>query len=150
MPTHFTGGPEEVLALDTMVKLTRAADSFGARLLRRNTHPDLTESQFGTLEALYHLGPMSQTDISNKLLKSGGNTTLVIDNLEKRGLVCRHRAPDDRRVMIVELTSAGRELIAGIFPAHASAVAQEMSCLSAEEQVQLGQLCKKLGKGCGI
>jgi MarR family 2-MHQ and catechol resistance regulon transcriptional repressor len=107
----------------------------------------LSVSQFGTLETLYHLGTMSQTDICGKLLKSGGNTTLVIDNLERRGLVLRRRDPEDRRVVMVELTDAGRELISSIFPRHAEVVAAEMAVLAPEELRQLGDLCKKLGRG---
>jgi MarR family 2-MHQ and catechol resistance regulon transcriptional repressor len=147
MPTHFEGPECQVLALDTMVKLTRATNTLMARLAKRNTYNDLTESQFGTLEALYHLGPMSQTEICGKLLKSSGNTTLVVDNLEKHGLVQRHRDENDRRVVMVQLTDAGRGLIAGIFPAHAAAVSEEMAVLTPEEQRQLGELCRKLGKG---
>jgi MarR family 2-MHQ and catechol resistance regulon transcriptional repressor len=147
MPTHFEGPDCQVLALDTMIKLTRATNTLMARLARRSTHGELTESQFGTLETLYHLGPMSQTEICGKLLKSSGNTTLVVDNLEKHGLVQRQRDENDRRVVMVQLTEAGRQLIAQIFPAHAAAVAEEMSVLTAEEQQQLGELCRKLGKG---
>jgi MarR family 2-MHQ and catechol resistance regulon transcriptional repressor len=147
MPTHFSGTPTEVLALDTLIKLTRANNSLLARIAHRDTHPGLSVSQFGTLEALYHLGAMSQTEICGKLLKSGGNTTLVIDNLEKRGLVQRRRDPQDRRVVMVELTAAGLELISAIFPHHAQVVSEEMSVLTPEEQRTLGELCKKLGKG---
>ncbi len=147
MPTHFEGTPEEVLALDTFIKLTRANNSLLARIAQRGTHPDLTVSQFGTLETLYHLGTMSQTEICNKLLKSGGNTTLVIDNLEKRGLVHRRRDEHDRRVIMVELTDEGLALIRSIFPGHAQAIAAEMATLTPDEQQQLGELCKKLGKG---
>lgn len=130
-----------------MVKLTRATNSLMARLARRSTQGELTESQFGTLEALYHLGPMSQTEICGKLLKSSGNTTLVVDNLEKHGLVQRQRDEHDRRVVMVQLTEAGFNLISGLFPRHAEAVAEEMSVLTPDEQRQLGELCRKLGKG---
>jgi MarR family 2-MHQ and catechol resistance regulon transcriptional repressor len=146
MPTHFDGTDCQVLALDTMIKLTRATNTLMARLARRNTQGDLTESQFGTLEALYHLGPMSQTEICGKLLKSSGNTTLVVDNLEKRGLVQRQRDEHDRRVVMVQLTEEGRALIASLFPQHAAAITEEFSVLTAAEQRQLGDLCRKLGK----
>lgn len=136
-----------MLALDTMIKLTRASNTLMARLARRNTHGELTESQFGTLETLYHLGPMSQTEICGKLLKSSGNTTLVVDNLEKHGLVHRRRDENDRRVVMVQLTDAGRELIAGLFPTHAAIVSEEMAVLTPDEQRQLGALCRKLGRG---
>ena len=88
MPTHFDGPPDQVLALDTMVKLTRATSSLLARLARHQTHHELTASQFGILEALHHLGSMSQTEICGKLLMSGGNTTVVVDNLENTGWWC--------------------------------------------------------------
>lgn len=146
MPTHHKGTPEEVLALNTFIKLTRATESLSARLSRCGTLGDLTMSQFGVLEALYHLGPMSQSEIGTKLLKSGGNVTLVVDNLEKRDLVQRERDADDRRVVTVSLTPAGRDLIRRIFPEHVAAIVKEFSVLTPEEQEMLGHLCRKMGK----
>ena len=149
MPTHYTGNSEEVLALNTFIKLTRAAESLSSRLHRRGTMGGLTVSQFGVLESLYHLGSMCQSDIGAKLLKSSGNITLVIDNLEKRGLVRRERDRDDRRMVIVSLTEKGRELIERIFPGHVAAILEELSILTAAEQETLGRLCRKLGKQKG-
>src|SRR5262245_26461965 len=97
MGTHHLGPDAEIRALDAFIKLSRAADTINAHALSSNTETGLTTSQFGTLEALYHLGPMCQTEIGRKILRSSGNITLVIDNLEKRGLVRRERAEDDRR-----------------------------------------------------
>jgi MarR family 2-MHQ and catechol resistance regulon transcriptional repressor len=145
MPTHYDGTAEEKLALDTFIKLTRATESLGARLSRRGTTGDLTVSQFGVLECLYHLGPMCQSEIGSKLLKSGGNITLVIDNLEKRDLVQRKRDPEDRRMSIVSLTEKGHTLITRLFPNHVAAIIDEMSFLTPQEQTTLGQLCRKLG-----
>jgi MarR family transcriptional regulator, 2-MHQ and catechol-resistance regulon repressor len=146
MPTHYRGTTEEVLALNTYIKLQRATNSLEARLAHRRTMADITGTQFGVLEALYHLGPLCQGEISAKLLKSGGNITLVVDNLEKRGLVQREREPHDRRMIVVSLTPAGRELISQIFPKHLAAIVDEMSVLTPEEQQTLGDLCRKLGK----
>lgn len=146
MATHYLGTPDEVRALNTWIKLTRAVDSFAARLTDRDTCDHVTISQFGVLEALYHLGPLRQGEISVKLLRSGGNITLVVDNLEARGLVQRTRDTCDRRAVTVSLTDAGRELIAGLFPAHVRAIVDEMSILTADEQETLGSLCRKLGK----
>jgi MarR family 2-MHQ and catechol resistance regulon transcriptional repressor len=145
MPTHYQGAPEETLALDTWIKLSRSVDSFGARLARRGTLADLTISQFGVLESLYHLGTLRQCDIGAKLLRSGSDITLVVDNLERRELVRRERDARDRRAVNVSLTDAGRDLIAGVFPKHVAAIVDEMSVLSPEEQETLGRLCKKLG-----
>ena len=146
MPTHFKGTKEEELALDTFIKLTRAVNALEGRLVQRGQTEDLTHSQFGVLETLLHLGPLCPGELSNKLLKSTGNMTLVLDNLEKRGLVRRVRETDDRRQIHIHLTPAGEELIQRIFPAQAQAITSEMSALSADEQRQLGTLCRKLGK----
>jgi len=146
MPTNYFGTPKETLALNTFIKLTRAAESVSARLSQRGSLGDLTSSQVGALEALYHLGPMCQTDLGSKLLKSSGNITLVVDNLEKRGLVRRVRSLEDRRFIQVSLTEPGKELIARIFPLQLAAIVEEMSVLDPQEQETLGSLCRKLGK----
>ncbi|HMD89581.1 MAG TPA: MarR family transcriptional regulator [Anaerolineaceae bacterium] len=146
MPSHYQGNTQEIQALDTFIKLTRAVDSLYSRLARRGTLGDLTLSQFGVLETLYHLGSMSQSVICSKLLKSGGNMTLVVDNLEKHGLVQRNQDIEDRRITTVSLTSAGRDLIKEVLPVHVAAIVEEMNTISIEEQKTLGEICKKLGK----
>ena len=100
-----------------------------------------------TLEARLHLGPLSQTEIGAKLLKSGGNISLIIDNLGKRKLATRQRSNIDRRLVIVSLTQAGQELISEKFPRHAQAIRSELSILNPAEQEQLGYLYRKLGRG---
>lgn len=104
-------------------------------------------SQFGALEALYHLGPMSQAAIGKKILKTSGNITMVVDHLEKRGLVKRIRNQEDRRFFTIHLTEEGNHLLHGFFPTHATVITKEMSVLNAPEQKNLAKLCRKLGLG---
>ena len=132
-------------ALNTYVKLMRAAESMTTRTHEHLSSAGLTISQFGVLEALYHRGPLSQKEIGQKILRSSGNITMVIDNLEKRSLVRRERDQHDRRSFIVHLTEAGKKLIRKIFPPHAAVISSELSVLTAAEQKTLGALCKKLG-----
>jgi len=146
MGTRYCGTKDEVRALDTYIKLVRAADSVSTRIHRHLDAAHLTVSQFGVLEALFHLGPLYQRDLAEKLLKSGGNITLVIDNLEKRELVKRDRETQDRRCIKVSLTEKGQQLISQIFPSHVAAIVNEMSVLTACEQEELGRLCRRLGK----
>jgi MarR family 2-MHQ and catechol resistance regulon transcriptional repressor len=147
MPTHYQGTETEKRALNTFIKLTRCTEALMARLNNCGSLEGLTISQFGVLEALLHLGPMNQSEIGSKLLRSGGNITLVIDNLEKQGLVRRQRDNEDRRMVFVSLTEQGYQLISRIFPQHLQAILQELSVLSPHEQETLGELCRKLGKG---
>ena len=71
--------------LSAWVKLNRANESVGqSDLIIMNEH-GLTVSQFGTMETLYHKGSMCQKELGEKLLRSGGNMTKVVDNLERDG-----------------------------------------------------------------
>lgn len=136
---------KKVIALDAYIKLMRAAETVISRVHRDTASAKLTVSQFGVLESLYHLGPLCQRDIAKKILKSSGNMTMVIDNLEKRELVRRERKIDDRRYITIHLTEKGTQLTAELFPRHAASISDEMGRLTEEEQVELGRLCRKLG-----
>lgn len=147
MPTHYRGQPDEVRALDTYIKLNRAAESVSQRINAHLADLDLTISQFGVLEALYHLGVLYQNELAVKILRSTGNLTHVIDQLEGRGLVERRRSTEDRRHVAVHLTDAGRALLDGFFPSHVANAVKVFAALTPEEQDTLARLCKKLGLG---
>lgn len=145
MPTHYRGSPREVRALGAFIKLSRAADSLHAALGHALVGDGVTAAQLAVLEALLHLGPLSAGQLGRALLRSNPNVSLVVDNLERARLVRRQRSAQDRRVVRVSLTAQGRRLIQRIFPPHARRIADLMGALTAEEQDQLGRLCKKLG-----
>lgn len=145
MKITFRGTQAESDALNAYVKLVRAAETVTQASHQHLTKVNLTISQFGVLEALYHLGPMCQRDVARKNLKSTANITTVVDNLEKRGLVERQRSCEDRRYISLHLTDEGRSLIERIFPAHVQGIVENFSALTKEEQQQMARLCKKLG-----
>ena len=146
MGTHHQGCDREVQALDTYIKLMRCVSVLGGSLQRSLKAEGLTVSQLGVLEALMHLGPMCQKEVGRKLLLSGGNITTIVNNLEKRDLVLRIRDSSDRRFVRLQLTDKGNELIARVFPGHAAHIADRFDGLTCEEQRQLGELCRKLGR----
>ena len=91
MGTHYQGTKAEKIALCAHINLIRAAESVMSRIEHIFSQYGLTESQFGVLEVLLHLGPLCQRELGQKILKSSGNITMVVDNLEKQGLVVRQR-----------------------------------------------------------
>jgi len=147
MSTKFEGSEKQRLALDLFIKLERASNSVSYRINSFIVESGLTVSQFGTLEVLHHLGPLHQNEIGEKLLKTGGNITMVVDNLQKRDLVKRIRSKEDRRYIKRHLTDKGQEWVSRIFPEHVNHIEHEMSVLDVEEQKQLNALLRKLGKG---
>ena len=145
MPTHYKGTAREVRALDTYIKLGRASSAVQSGLDRALTREGLTENQFGVLDILLHLGPLAQCEIARKLFSSDGNITLVINNLEKAGLVVRQRDTRDRRRLILHLTREGRQAAKTLFPAHLARIVSTFAALTADEQTTLAALCRKLG-----
>jgi MarR family 2-MHQ and catechol resistance regulon transcriptional repressor len=150
MPTSHRGTEAEQRALDTYIKLLRAADTISARVREHVAQFGLTETQFAVMEALYHLGPLRASHLARKLLRSGANITTVVDNLVRTGWAAREDCPGDRRVTYVKLTDNGRELMERVFPSVASHVSLLMASLDPVEQQELATLCRKLGlANCG-
>jgi MarR family transcriptional regulator, 2-MHQ and catechol-resistance regulon repressor len=133
------------LALSLWVKLARAHDTFNHLTSAHIRTFGLTPAQFGVVECLGHLGPMLIGDLTKKHLVSGGNMTVVVDNLEKEGIVERSVNKQDRRAYYVRLTSKGKNLFHKIFIKHAEFIAQLVSVLTEVEQTELGVHLKKLG-----
>lgn len=145
MGTYYKGSKKEVDTLNAFIKLMRCTESMNTRLNKHLSEANLTTSQFGTLEVLKHLGPLNQRTIGEKLLKSGGNVTMVIDNLEKMGYVVRKKDPDDRRAVLVHLTKKGKLFIDDFFPKHLERIISEFSVLNENELKSLSAICKKIG-----
>ncbi len=131
--------------LSAWVKLNRATEIVGRNDMVIMNNNGLTASQFGVLESLYHKGPLCQKELADKLLRSGGNITKVIDNLERDGFVNRVRDENDRRYFKIKLTSKGTKKIKKVFPLVLENLTKQFSVLSIEEQELLGDLCKQLG-----
>ncbi|MDX1646157.1 MAG: MarR family transcriptional regulator [Longimicrobiales bacterium] len=134
-------------ALRLWVILARCYATYAKAIAAKVQDYGLTTPQFGTLEALYHLGPLSLGELADKLLVTGGNVTYVMDRLEDQGLVYRFRRPDDRRVIQAKLTPEGRTLVSQVFPGHVSFIEELSRHLTAEEQKTAADLLKKLGTG---
>lgn len=146
MKTTRKYGKKADKALSMWVKLARASNTMSALTLRDIATYGLTEAQFSVVEALGHLGPMKIGELCAKNLSSGGNMTVVVDNLERDGLVERARCDEDRRAYIIRLTDKGSSLFKDIFAKHACFVTDLVySALTDDEIEQLSILLKKLG-----
>ncbi len=145
MGTHHKGTVKEKLALDTFIKLRRSGDSLSSRINFILAKNSLTENQFNVLDALYHLGHLTQKELGKKLLTSGGNITMIIDNLEKRELVERRRGEKDRRTFAIHLTGKGRNKIKSVMPGIVKFISEEMNILTSKEQYEMQKMCKSIG-----
>lgn len=90
-------------------RIIRAVGLYSRELLRRR---NLTTSQLAALRHLARRGSLSAGEVARGVSVSQATITGVLDRLERRGLVTRTRDPEDRRRVVIELTEAGREVVA--------------------------------------
>lgn len=145
MGSNYKGAKKEIEALNSCIKLIRSAEAISSKINLELSNYRLTESQFGVLDALLHLGPMKHQVLGKKILKSGGNITMVINNLEKRELVQRKRSEKDKREFIIHLTPKGKNKIQEVLPTIVKKIKKHFEILSKDEQRELQRLCKAIG-----
>ena len=146
MSNNTRTAKKEALALATFTRLSKTAGKVRRAIYAGLNDTRLTESQVNVLELLHKLGPLPQKEIAKNLAVTGGNITMVVDNLQKRNLVDRQRWEEDRRVVHVNLADLGTETIESFIPLHVERVMGAFDGLEPQEQEQLQTLCEKLSK----
>ena len=105
---------------------------------------DLSPAEFGVLEALLHKGPVPLSQLADTVLTSAPGMTYTVKGLEKREMLRRRSSADDQRVVVAELTPAGRRLIEKVFPEHLKAMQTAMGGLTRTQKRQAADLLKTL------
>lgn len=137
-------GKENDFNLKAFIVLSRTTQALHRRAGAIFNQGGLTTAQFAALEALYHKGDLTINEIIDSILSTSGNMTVVINNLEKDGMIERHPNPNDKRSCIIAITQKGREKIEEIFPRHVEDLAESFAGLKEEEKEMLVQLLKKI------
>jgi DNA-binding MarR family transcriptional regulator len=79
----------------------------------RKMHQEgISGRKLSTLRYLADAGPLTVGQLSDYLCINDSSTSTTIADLKKRGYVTRTRSPKDNRVVLVEITDQGRELLA--------------------------------------
>lgn len=100
----------------------------------------ITYPQFQVLEALLHKGNMTVGEIRDSILSSNGTIPVIINNLQKMGMVNRVKDPQDNRRTIVELSDKGRELIVRIWIKNEQMFSERFSVWTEDEKKELIKL----------
>jgi len=132
------------VALELWEKLSKAHDKIRRVQSRQMFGEKLTSPQFGVLEILYKSGSMPLKKISEEMMVTGANITCVVDNLEKEGFVKRVHSKEDRRVILADLTTAGKSKIESLMPQYMEKTASLVSALNDREQKDLIKLLGKI------
>ncbi len=95
---------------DALLAVSRAMVALAARSLA-DIDADVTLAQYRALVVLATQGPRRAIDIAAELQVNPSTGTRMCDRLVRKGLTTRTHPADDRRVVYVTLTPAGRALI---------------------------------------
>lgn len=101
---------------------------------------DLTVASFDVLASLRRSDAphrKTPTELASSSMMTTGGMTFRIDKLEAAGHVSRHHSPEDRRVVYVQLTDSGRDLIDRVMEAHLD---RERSLLESVDKSDVEQL----------
>lgn len=139
-------GLEHAPDLKLVIALSRAVNTHNRAALEVFRRHGLTMAQFAVLEVLYHKGAMKVGEITEKILSTAGNMTVVIQNMERDGLIecCKH--PQDSRARLIAIADKGAEKLSSLFPEYLKVIENVFSSLSAEEKQFIGQRLKKIVK----
>jgi len=123
--------------LKLVIAIARTHSALFGRVEKRLRKHDLSISEFGVLEFLFHKGRQPVQIIAEKILVTSGTITYVIDKLVKKDLVVREKCSEDKRRFYVDLTESGRILISELFPYHKKHLEELFKGLDGESKKEL-------------
>lgn len=137
----------DVSAMEVLGRLHRSfllyRGAIGARFAEMNT----SEPGFDVLATLRRCGPehrLSAGELARQTLVTTGGLTLRVKRLEEEGYVRRERDPADNRMVHVELTQAGLELVDRAADAHFANLTHMLDGLTERERTSLARLLARL------
>ncbi len=142
MSSHELDAPPWLRVESTIMATARAIrQSYDQRF----SDLDLNLSEASVLAYVAEHGALSQTQIAKSLGLGRAATGALIDALEGRALVQRQTDPDDRRVWLVEITIAGKELLEEVYVRDQILRKQLRNGITRQERQQLAAVLVRLG-----
>ena len=133
-------------SVNVILTLRRTANEFTNLIESYCGEVSLTPGRLNVLMVLYTSTEkaMPLSEIGNYLVVTRPNITGLIDGLVRDGLVRRIDRPDDRRMVLAQLTDKGRKFMAWFAPFHHKVIKGILGCLSSTEKRQLVTLLDKV------
>ena len=127
-------GPMADVDLALFIRLNRSTQPIVRDIQKVLRRHDLSLAQFAVLEALFHKGSLTTGEIMRSILTTGGNITIVLRNLEKKGLIQTQEDPADRRRRSSQLTKEGEAVVIRAFPDQLAVIQEKLAVLTKEEK----------------
>ncbi|MEM1224937.1 MAG: MarR family transcriptional regulator [Planctomycetota bacterium] len=98
-----------------MLGILKTSDLLENRLARLLRQHNLTPSQYNVMRILRGEGqPMPCLDVAGRMIQVAPAITRVVEQLVSRGLIDKRQSSSDRRIFLIEPTTAGQRLLSGL------------------------------------
>src|SRR5439155_17562834 len=97
-------------------------------------HAELNVQELRLVEFIGNEGPRMMRELAEYLTVAVNSVTSIVDGLERKGLVGRHRSTEDRSVVRVELTDAGQVMYRSVADVNMRLFRSMLRALTDDEQ----------------
>lgn len=146
-PNEIGGGPSDAVPLGFLI--ASAGELTGSGFRDALAPHGVSPRHFAVLWALSAFGRHTQQQLSERLGIPASRVVSLIDDLEGRGAVRRLTSATDRRIRTVELTEAGRGLVAELWQSASRFQATLLGDLTDDEQRTLRRLLARVSANVG-
>ncbi|MCP4320000.1 MAG: MarR family transcriptional regulator [Hyphomicrobiales bacterium] len=126
------------------IAVARASQLIHQKLGRALTQLDIKVPHLDILANLYRFEGISQQDLAHKLLVGRSNISMLLPQIEKRGLIVRRKDETDKRVLRLYLTERGREVTLRALAIELELIEHSMSTTSIEECNFVGDVMNRM------
>ena len=105
--------PFEKVEEEAVFNLVRTAEVLNQKSTDYFRHFDLSRTQYNVLRILRGAGDdgLTCSATAGRMVNRDPDVTRLMDRMETRGLITRERTASDRRIVLIRLTKAGRDLV---------------------------------------
>lgn len=132
--------------LKSLIIIFKAYQSLSNSVKQSLLGTGINVNEFTAMEALYVKGALTTQQLIDTILIPNSSMTYVLELLNKKEYIQRKEKTDDRRVQIISLTKKGTALFEEIYKTHYEHIRSVFDVLCSDEEAQLQDLLKKVGK----
>lgn len=126
------------------IAVARASQLIHQKLGRELSALDIKVPHLDILANLYRFEGISQQDLARKLLVGRSNISMLLPQIEKRGLIIRRKDETDKRVLRLYLTDKGREITLKALAIELELIEHSMSTTTVDECNFVGDVMNRM------
>jgi DNA-binding MarR family transcriptional regulator len=126
------------------IAVAKASQIIHQKLAKALISLDIKVPHLDILANLYRFEGISQQDLARKLLVGRSNISMLLPQIEKRGLIERRADEHDKRILRLYLTDKGRDITRQALAIELQLIEHSMSTTTVEECNQVGEVMSRM------